>query len=95
MHAISLKISDRELQLSNEAASTLGLNRSEFIRRAIQHESRRLQIDRMAKSMADISRDPKFMAEFKEWEDSTIGDGLADEDTDTKGWFTISSKRLT
>jgi hypothetical protein len=85
--AISLKLSERELQLSNESAEYLGINRSQFIRLAIEREYRRVKRARMAVAMAEMSRDPKFIAEFNHWEEGTISDGIADEETE--GWFTL------
>lgn len=87
MQAISLKLDSRALRESDEAAVALGVNRSEFIRQAIHNEARRLKQLRIAQQMADMSSDPRFVAEFGEWELATVADGIVDEATE--GWFSL------
>lgn len=93
MQAISLKLPESVLQASTEAAQSLGINRSEFIRQAIQNETRRMRKKRLAQAWGELSRDPRFMAEFEEWEASTVADGLADEEAE--GWFSLPEDKNT
>ena len=46
-----------------------------------------------AQSLGELSRDPRFMAEFEEWEASAVADGLADEEAE--GWFSLPEDKST
>ena len=56
MGAISLKLSDKLLELSGQCAKTLRLTRSEYIRRAIERMNRETRSVLRTKRLAEASR---------------------------------------
>ena len=56
MGAISLKLSDKLLELSGQCAKTLRLTRSEYIRRAIERMNRETRSVLRAKRLAEASQ---------------------------------------
>ena len=51
---------------------------------AIRHEVRRVRIAAMVNAMAEMSKDPAYMAEFEEW-DNLPSEGLPEDEPG--GWW--------
>src|SRR5579872_4953220 len=70
MTALSLHLPDKLAQASTEAAYSLGISRTEFIRQAIEHELKNLRIQQeleaIVKSFASMKKHPDYLKEMEE-----------------------------
>jgi metal-responsive CopG/Arc/MetJ family transcriptional regulator len=82
MTALSLHLPDHLARESQNAARSLGLSRSSFIRQAIEHELQQLMLKKeqnaLLRSFTALCDDPTYMKEAQEI-DEALSTALPDE----------------
>ena len=89
--ALSINLPENMADASKQASLKLGISRTQFIRRAISHELKRLEredaLDAMVEAFTAMNKDPDYLAEAQDIDESSSAPLPDDEDE----WWTKSN----